>query len=176
MAAAQPETRRTRIELRAGVAVGDGRQLSGVALRYGDRARFPWGEERFEPGAFGDLAGVDIILNAGHDAGRPLARTPATLTLTDDAESLRFSATLPDTRDAADTLELVRSGVLTSASIEFLAREERQAGPVRVVERATLLGIAVVARGAYPSASVDAREGERSGDEERPERRRKWWR
>ena len=62
---------RRHCELRA----EEGRVLSGVAVRYGDVARLPWGEERIRAGAFGDVAGADIIANVQHDRARPIAWT-----------------------------------------------------------------------------------------------------
>ena len=75
---------------------GPGRTVEGVAVRYGDVAQLPWGgEERIEAGAFAPID--DVILNAHHDRATPLARTGgAGLELTDTAERLAFTATLPD--------------------------------------------------------------------------------
>ena len=140
-------------ELRA-----DGRQLSGVVIRYGDVARLPWGRETFESGAFGDVAALDAVLNVQHDRSRPLARTGGGgLVLEDSADALRMRADLPDTRDAADTLTLVRSGVLRGLSMEFGALRERQDGQLRIVQRASLGGFGVVDRPAYKGSEVHAR-------------------
>ena len=91
---------------------GEGRTLEGVAVKYGDTARLPFGSERFEPGAFGDVAGADVILNVQHDRGRPIARTGGGLVLEDSREALAIRADLPATREADDALELVRAKVL----------------------------------------------------------------
>ena len=86
-------------------AKGGGRTLSGTAIRYGDVARLPWGQERFEPGAFDDVAGADVILNVAHDRGRPIARTGGGgLVLADSADALTIRADLPATREADDAL------------------------------------------------------------------------
>lgn len=143
----------------------DGRRLYGVAIRYGDTARLPWGPERFEAGAFGDVANADVILNVQHNRGQPIARTPDTLKLTDTAEMLSISAELPQTRDADDVLELVRTGVLRGLSIEFIPRDEALENKVRVVTRAELTGVGVVDKPAYPASSVAARH---------QNRRRRW--
>ena len=84
---------RRYVELRA---APDGRRLEGVAVRYGDTARLPWGRERVEAGAFAPTG--DVILNASHERAAPLARVGAGLTLDDTAERLAFSAELPATR------------------------------------------------------------------------------
>ena len=149
------ETRYTEFRAEA-----DGRRLRGTLIKYGDVAMLPGGiAERFMPGAFGDVAGLDVILNGHHDRARPLARTGgAGLVLEDSADALTMAATLPNTRDADDTLELVRTGVLRGLSVEFKAlAEHMEAGPVRVIERARLGAVGVVDKPAYPESSVEAR-------------------
>ena len=137
---------------------GPGRTLEGVALRYGDTATLPWGEERFEPGAFGDVAAADVILNLAHDRTRPIARTGgAGLALLDTAERLAIRADVPPTQDGDDALSLVRAGVLRGLSIEFRAVAERIEGGVRVIERAVLSAIGIVDTPAYPASEVEAR-------------------
>ena len=142
-----PETR--YCEVRA-----EGRRLSGVAVRYGDVARMPWGLERIEAGAF-DIG--DVVLNVQHDRGRIIARTPQTLRLRDGPDELRVAAELPATREADDTLALVRAGVLQGLSIEFQCDGDRMEGNTRVIERGKLVGCAVVDRPAYPASAVAAR-------------------
>lgn len=159
-------TERRTVELRADP---EGRRLSGVAVRYGDVA--PGFEERFEPGAFGDVDRADVVLNVQHDRGRPLARTGGGgLSLEDAGDALRMAATLPVTREADDTLALVRAGVLRGLSVEFRPLQERSEGGVRIVERAALSGLAVVDRPAYPASTVAARNAGDAG------RRRGRWR
>ena len=141
-------------ELRA-----QGRVLSGSAVRYGDVATLPFGRERFQAGASPGVATSDVILNASHDRGRPLARTGGGgLVLTDTAKELSIRADLAPTREADDTLTLVRAGVLRGISLEFIARSERREGNVRVIERADLRGLGVVDRPAYGGSLVSARE------------------
>ena len=75
-------------ELRA-----EGRTLQGEALVYGDVAEFPWGRERVEPGAFGEVG--DVILNRQHDRQTPIARTGGGgLSVIDSPEALRIRADL----------------------------------------------------------------------------------
>ena len=143
---------RRYVELR-----GEGeRGLSGVAIRYGDTAVMPWGQERFMPGAFAPLG--DCVMNRMHDRSEPLARTGgAGLELVDDNEALRISATLPNTRAADDVLELVRARVMRGLSIGFHPISHRIVGNVRVIERAKLTSISVVDTPAYPQSEVEAR-------------------
>lgn len=136
----------------------DKRILDGVAIRYGDTAKMPWGDsERFEAGAFGSLSRQDIILNVQHDRGRMLARTNGGgLEVRDSYKELRVIAELPATREADDTLELARKKILRGFSIEFLPRETRRENGVRIIEKAELRNIAVVDRPAYPQSKIQS--------------------
>ena len=131
-----------------------GRTLSGVAMRYGDVS--PDFRERFLPGAFGEVRSIPI--NLQHDPGVVVVRDAL---LADTPRELRVRADLPE---GSAALALVRRGALNGFSIEFHAKAERrdEAG-VRVVERAELSGLALVDKGAYPSATeeVRARSGRR---------------
>ena len=136
------------VERRAGGEVRvAGRTLSGVAMPYGTIS--PDFNERFEPGAFGEVMFVD--LNLQHDHGVVVARGAA---LTDSPQALRVSATLPE---GSAALALVRRRALNGYSIEFKSRVERREAGVRVVERAVLTGLALVDRGAYPGAVAEVR-------------------
>lgn len=134
-----------------------GRTLEGVALRYGDTALIgPSMRETFTPGAFSPIG--DVILNGHHDRGVPLARTGGGgLSIEDTPTELRVKAALPETTQADDVLALVRSKVLRGLSIEFVAVEERLEGDLRIVERARLSAISVVASPAYAASVVEAR-------------------
>lgn len=139
----------------------EGRMLTGAALVYGDTARLPFGLERFQAGAFGNLDAADVLLNVQHDRRRPLARTGGGgLVLTDSPERLEIRADLPPTREADDALELVRRGVLRGLSVEFNPVRERNEGRLRVIERAALSGVGVVDRPAYGQSAVAVREVE----------------
>ena len=134
-----------------------GRTLSGRALRYGDEAQIQTGfgvkRERFAPGAFGDVAKLDTTLDLQHAATRRIARTGGGgLVLAQQGADIMLAATLPETRDADDTLALVRAGVLRGFSIEFNATTDQWAGDVRTVTAAELPSIGVVDRPAYLSA------------------------
>lgn len=124
-----------------------GRTLSGVAMRYGDVS--PDFRERFVPGAFGDVERIDV--NLQHDCSLVVAHGAM---LTDTERELRVRAELPV--DSA-ALKLVRRGALNGFSVEFHARQERREGDVRVVERADLVGLALVDRGAYPQSTAEVR-------------------
>ena len=125
-----------------------GRTLTGTAMRYGDVS--PDFRERFEPGAFGEVHAIDV--NLQHDASTVLVRGAA---LTDSSSALSVSATLPE---GSAALALVRRRALTGFSIEFKpTRERRDAAGIRIVEGATLTGLALVDQGAYPGAKAEVR-------------------
>ena len=140
----------------AGLTV-DGRTLTGRALRYGDEAIIQTGfgqkRERFARGAFGDVSKLDTTLDLQHSVERRIARTGGGgLVLTQDGDDVLLAATLPATRDADDTIALVRAGVLRGFSIEFSAETDEWAGDLRTVTRAGLPSIGVVDRPAFASA------------------------
>ena len=146
-----------KLEYRFAPVTLEGRTLAGTIMTYGEIATGAPRPERFLPGAF---KFDDVILNVFHERSRPIARTPHTLILTDTAETLTLTAELPETREATDTLELVRKGVLTGLSVEFRAVRETLEGGVRVISEAILAGVAVVDKAAYTGAVVEAREKE----------------
>lgn len=137
----------------------EGRRLVGTAIRYGSIAQTLHGPERFERGAFGDVQGIDAILNVQHDRRKPLVRTGGGgLTLSDSATALRIVAELPKTQESNDALTLVRNRVLRGLSIEFKALRERVENGIRVISRAALVGIGLVDRPAYQDSLVEIRQ------------------
>ena len=134
------------------------RKLAGVVVRYQDTALVGGAfRERFLPGSV-SLAPGGVILNVQHERGRPIARYPGGgLDLVDGPEALELRATLPGTREALDTLELVRRGIFGGLSGEFQVEAEREERGVRVIESAVLSGVAVVDRPAYQESTVEAR-------------------
>ena len=144
------QTERRFVELRQ-----EGRTLSGVAIAYGSEAKIRSFRERFNAGAFGDVSGLDVILNRQHDRARPLARTGGGgLELRDSAERLEIAADLPETRGADDVLTLVGAGILRGLSLEFVAIRETWQGNLRTILRATLRGVGIVDRPAYPDSAI----------------------
>lgn len=135
----------------------DGRTLVGTVIRYGDVStkNSHGAPEQFESGAFGDVGALDTILNFQHNRQRPLARTQGGgLVLQDDSDVLRVAATLPETRDGDDALELVEKGVLRGFSTEFVSRRETDKNGVRTIRQAALPGIGLVDRPAYTDSVI----------------------
>ena len=127
-----------------------GNRLEGIAVRYNEIA--PQFNERIEPGAFGNVQ--SIAINLQHDASVVLVENA---TLQSDNKELRVLATLqPD----AAAIRLVERGALNGFSVEFVPVQDRMDGNVRVIERAKLVGLALVDMGAYPSAKPEVREND----------------
>ncbi len=136
-------------------AVPEARTISGIAVRYGDVAKLPFGRERFEAGAFRDL--TDVRLDVQHDRGKIAARTGAGLEMTDGPDALRFSATLPKVRAADDLLAGVSAGLYRGASIAFQPVKHRWESGVLVHAEALLRAVSVVDSPAYPASTVSLR-------------------
>ena len=138
----------------------EGRTLSGLALPFEVETRVGTMRERFARGSVQSTG--EAVLNRQHQRAVPLAREPETLTFDIREDGLWMSATLPETREADDTLALVKARVLRGLSVEFVAKRERNEGGVRVVEEATVYGLAVVDSGAYQTG-LSVREHDISG-------------
>ena len=135
-----------------------GRTLTGIALPYRTTIILPWGRERFLPGAFGDVQGLDVLLTAHHLRSRPIARTGGGGLLLEDSETeLRIKADIPESRDGDDVLLLIKNRILRGLSIEFVPTTEGLVDGVREITLATLHNISVVDRPAYPESVVAAR-------------------
>ena len=113
--------------------------------------------ERILPGAFAPLPD-DVTVDVQHDRGAIVARSGAGLVLEDDADSLRFTATLPDTPRAAQAMADVRAGLLRGASVAMEVMRERFEGTLRVIEKARIVAVSLVDSPAYPQSVIDARE------------------
>ena len=139
------------LELRA-----ESRTLIGTALRYGDVS--PSHKERFLPGAFGDLSGVKW-LDYRHDPTRVVAHTgDGSLKLSDSPEALTLRAELPALPLSDLVLKEIQDGTLSGLSIEFRSLGERTSNNLRVVERASLVGVGLVANPSYPESKVETRQ------------------
>ena len=139
------------LELRA-----EGRRLEGTILKYGEIS--PNHQERFLPGAFSLDPGTTRWLDYRHDRTRVLAHTSGGgLTLRDSPEALLLEAELPSLPLSTRALDEIASGALQGLSIEFRAESESREGNIRVVEKADLAGIGLVASPSYPNSRVETR-------------------
>ena len=132
-----------------------GAVIEGVAMPYGTTARIADAfDESVEPGAFGDVAGADVILNRMHLRSEPLARTgKGGLTLTDSSTELRLRAEVPSYR--ADIRDMVSRGILSGFSVEMHVKaEDWPAADRRIIRAAKLTGIGLVDRAAYGAATA----------------------
>ena len=136
-------------ELRADTSA-NGRTITGVIVRYGDRAKIgPGFTEAIAPAAF---VNRDVRLNLQHRRELLLAREGAGLTLHDSSTQLSMRAELPPGRLQDDVLEGVRNGLYRGLSAEFAVRQEHWDGRDRTVERAILRNVAVCDTPAYPDS------------------------
>lgn len=124
--------------------------IEGVLVRFGDTADLGLFRERMMPGS---LAFTDVIANLMHDRARPIARTRAGLELIQSSTELRAVIAPVPTRDGREALELVKAGVLKGLSAEFKVSDEGQGTDgAREIRAATLVGLGVVDRPAYPDS------------------------
>ena len=152
----------------------EARKLHGVAIRYNTVGTTPWGtREQFQPGAFGDVSGLDVKMNLMHQRQEMIARTGGGgLILIDSPEALMVEADLPQTRAAEDALIMVRNGMLRGLSLGFIATEESFEMNTRNVVKAGLDHIGVVDDPAYPDSYVEARMLQiRENKPQKPERK-----
>ena len=146
----------------------ENRTITGIAVPYNsssqllnDRPR-PYREE-FRAGAF-PVIGPNVALYLQHDhKGLPLARTGAgTIRFTESERGLLFSADLPESRP--DILEAVTRGDIAGVSIGFSAitddwNHRGQSMPsTRIVTKAHLYELSLVANPAYAGATINTSE------------------
>lgn len=154
----------TKVELRERDGEGDKLPaIEGRAVVYGAWSHDLGGfRERFEPGAFGDLDGADVLASLNHDMrAQLLGRTPDTLTLRDGKDGLDYRITPPDTGAARDAVELIRSGIVPGSSFTFRVKaggekiaEDKDGNVTRTVTDAELFEVAPVASPAYPQTDT----------------------
>jgi HK97 family phage prohead protease len=127
--------------------------------------RLPF-REQIAPGAFRssiDGPTTEIWLLAHHDMERPLAsKSTGTLQLRDSETELRFDAVISpeiaETSYGADLLRQAEAGLVLGVSPGFgdikERIEQRNGQQIHVVTDATLVHLALVTFGAYPSGTV----------------------
>ena len=140
-------------ELRAG-AGDDSRIVSGIAVRYGDKAKL-WGwTETIRAGAL-KLPIRASNLTMQHDRSLPVGL----LEFEDSPKELRFTSELPAGMRQDQALEDIRSGLLRGASIEFIPEDDIVDSKKETIEitDARVLRLSLVDDGAYPKSKIKAR-------------------
>lgn len=152
------------IEIRVATVGASDKKLTGYVVRWNSHSKVLWDEfvEMFAPGAFSEAlaSGQDVRALYEHDPRSLLGRTGSgTLTLTEDADGLRFDLTPPDTQLGRDVLALVERGDISGMSFGFRALKEQwvttQQPYVRTVIAAELREITVTSMPAYAESGVE---------------------
>ena len=133
--------------------------LSGVLMRYEERARDR--PELFENNAF-YWPPDGILIRELH----PKPNAPATPAIMRampfmEGKELRISAPLPNTTKGRDVAESMKGPMplYGGLSVEFAAEKQVNRNGLRVISRAYLDAAALVHRSAYSDALVEVREG-----------------
>ena len=126
-------------------------RLVGVLMPYGERAKDR--AELFEVGSLSWDDPKGIVVNRMHKRSSPIMRV---VPIEVDGR-LTVDTPIPSTAAGLDALAEIRSGLLTSLSVEFRAIRQSTVAGVRRISQATLWGAALVDAGSYESATVEAR-------------------
>ena len=152
--------------------------VSGVIVRYGDVAEIgPFLTEQVERGAF---TMGQWWANRMHDRRALLGATGANLTLSDDADALRFRLQLPETQLGRDTAYELDKGLLRGASVELGSQvKARYQGNRRMIQKSPATRFALVDKPAYPDSLLKLNRWEDwegyQGEEEPESTRRYFW-
>ena len=141
---------RCAVELREdGERQSPGR-LTGVLLRYGERAHDR--PELFEAGA---LRWPDngIVLRRQHNRGQPIMRVIPEVR----AGAVVLDAPLPDTAAGRDAAREIRDGLFSGLSVEFRATSQSYRAGVRRIAGALLNGAGLVDQPSYTGSRVEVR-------------------
>ena len=125
-------------------------RLTGVLMPYETRAVDR--AELFELGAL-KWPPDGVLVRRMHDRSRPLVKVLPFM----DGTDLRIDAALPNSTAGRDTAEELRSGLLTSLSVEFSATKETRRNGMRVIQKAILGGAGLVDFGSYSEAKAELR-------------------
>jgi phage head maturation protease len=157
------------VELLEAADGGDRRTLRLRLLRYGEVGNLETGPELLEAGAFAETDPTRVTIEAGRHGG-PLVGVGTALEEVDGVPYLE--ARVSRTRDGDELLELARDGVLRAASIVYRpmpGASRRRADGVSIRRRVELVRVAVLERGAFPSAEVVAASEASQEDRTMPE-------
>ena len=141
---------RCAIEYRADESRRSAGRLTGVLLRYGERAA-----DRAEVFAVDSLSwdSAGVVLNVQHDRQQAIARFVPQVR----QGAVTIDVSIPDTQRGRDAVTMVREGVYRGLSVEFQPVKDSWDGDTRTIEAARLMGAAVVDSPAYAGSAVEAR-------------------
>lgn len=132
----------------------DENTLSGYAFKFSETADGFLGKERFAKALSVEFA-TDCFLMRDHDPRRLLGRLGQNLSINTDSEGLKFNLEkLPDTELARETKTLVKSKILTGASVGFQPLDEKREDGVTVYTKIKLYEISLVPRPYFESSQV----------------------
>lgn len=143
------------VERRFAAFRAEGGIVSGIAVPYGIPSQIGSFHETVLAGAFGTLG--EVRLNIQHDRARAIAvnREGGGLVLTDGADALRARVELPEHGEGPALRELIGRGVVAGFSVEMRVAKDRWEGRARTVERARLVGLALVDQPAHEGAVAE---------------------
>lgn len=155
--AVQPHYEPDAVELeRAEGETGDGRTLTIRLVKWGETAEQTEEgiRERFAPGAFAGVDPTRVTIEAQAHRRDLVGRG---VSLEEREDGAYLTARIASTVGGNDLLTLIREGVLSAASVVFRPISQRLL-PGGVIERTRveLARVAILDRGAYPSAAVVA--------------------
>jgi HK97 family phage prohead protease len=145
------------------------------SLELGDRG---WSfVERIEPGTFERTLreNPDVRALWNHDPSAVVARSPNTMTLTEDERGLKVSIRLVDTTLNRDLLTNIRSGNVDAMSFGFRAmadkweEDKENNRDIRTLLDVDLREVSPVTWPAYVDTTIAARSLEKAKDEQREE-------
>lgn len=157
------------------------RRVVGYAAMFNKRSGNLGGfVEVIKPGAFTNVLknGADVRALLNHDPNMILARTPGTLTLTQDEIGLRYEFDAPNTQAGNDLLESIQRGDIRESSFAFSltkegqkwSKDENQDVSLREINEVSgLFDVSPVTYPAYPDTTVAKRSMESWATEQTPE-------
>ena len=119
--------------------------------------------EVIAPGAFEGRLSDNVVAALNHNAGQPLAKVGAGLSLSVDSRGLKYGFDVPDTSTGRDLIELMKRGIVSGSSFAFTVEAENWERrddnlDLRTIEKiGRLIDVSAVTTGAYAEASVALR-------------------
>lgn len=126
------------------------RQVTGMAVPYGQTINIGGFQERVERGAFDTSTSIPLLWGHNH-SDIPIGRV---ISMRDTEEGLEIDAVLNDTDKGENVYRALKAGDVSKFSIGFTPTKSRKEGDVIVREKGTLREVSVVNFPAYSKASV----------------------